>query len=185
LIRKEERDVEVRWHPDNIGEVTVYVGGQKFETRAVHPGFDGVTARQWLAARRELRGADPQRETHDRQIVLQAVQAIRDRSTSVTTLAGLIAEDWSPTQIKQEEDRLFISFDVTTARQEQPTAFDGMGQVIPDEDYADDVTLATQDNLSVPAAARPVAAPPAAIPVVSSPDMHGGTPTQHPWKITE
>lgn len=181
MTSKEERDVEVRWHPDNIGQVTVYVGGQKLQVGAVHPGFEGVTAREWLAARRELRGADPQRKIHDRQIVLQAVDAIRKRSTAATTLAGLIAEDWSPARIKQEEDRLFIGFDMTANRQMPRAASDGLGQVIPDQDCDDETAMAIGSR---PAPTR-TTVPPAANPVVTTPDTPGNTPRSKPWKFSE
>ncbi|UFM64677.1 Mu transposase C-terminal domain-containing protein [Paracoccus sp. MA] len=184
---KEERNVEVRWHPDDIGQVTVYVQGQRFQVGSVLPGFDGVSAREWLAATRELRAADPARKTYDQQIALQAVAAIRERSTSATTLAGLIAEDWSPARIKYEEDRLFIGFNATVGRKTAPVASDGMGRVIPDEVGGEDRPAFPDTHHSPvsPIAARPALARPEPAHPATLPDMPVGASPSSIWKITE
>lgn len=174
MTTREERNVELRWHPDDIGEVTVYIGQERFEARAVHSGFDGVSAREWIAARRELNGAAPQRNAHDRQIVLHAIQAIRDRSTAATRLAGLIADDWSPKRIQQEEDRLFIGFHISSDKPHPRTASDGLGVVISDQD---DLDQASPQDMPQP----PVIAPA----LGASNDVPGKTSTPQPWKITE
>ena len=132
ITTRRERDVEVRWHPDDISAVTVYVAGQKFQVGAVQEGFEAVTAREWLAACRALRAGDPHARAYDRKIVMKAIQAIRDRSSSATKLAGLIAEDWSPERIRQEEDRLFLGFSVADEHAPPAIAADGLGRSIPD-----------------------------------------------------
>ena len=180
MTRKEERDIEVRWHPDDIGAVTAYVGGQKFHVRAVVPGFEGVSARQWLASVRELRATDPARKTHDRKTIMAAIKAIETRSTAATTLAGLLVDEWSPERFRQEEDRYFIGFRIAVDGQAQPVAADGIGRSIPDPQRGDFVPAASPAPTDRAAPARWNE-----IPAAVTPDMPGTASAAGSWKITE
>lgn len=155
MTSRTAREVEVRWHPDDIGTVTVYVDGRKIQVGATVPGFNGVTARQWLAMRRELRAVDPARKAYDVRTIQVAIQAIDARSSAAMTVAGLLVDEWSPERIKQEEDRLFIGFRVTPDQQGEPRAADGIGRSIPDPEAHELPSAAPADR---PAPQGPVSA---------------------------
>lgn len=179
MLHKEGRDVEVRWDPENIGSVTVYAGNQKFDVGAVLPGFDGVSARKWIAAIREVRASNQRRQSCERRVILAAIDAIEARSTEATQLAGLLVDEWSPERIRQQEDRLFIGFGVVEDRPVQPVAGDRIGRSI--------ATPVSQGPASDERAARPAPAHPA----IASPtettvtDTAGPAPAAGSWKITE
>ncbi|WP_158644597.1 Mu transposase C-terminal domain-containing protein [Paracoccus jeotgali] len=183
LLHKEERDVEVRWHQDNIGAVTVHVGSRKFTVGAVHPGFDGVSARQWIAGIRAARASDPRQRYCERQVVVDANAAIEARSTAATRLAGLLVDDWSPERILREEERLFIGFGVVADRPMQPVAGDGIGRTVPDADVG---TAGDREDISPTkfASTRP------ALPHGEKDHAHytsdtSPTSVASTWKITE
>ena len=182
MTSKEDRDVEVRWHPDDMGTVTVYLGGKKLQVGTAVPGFDGVTARQWLAACRELRSVDPARRTFERETVWAAIRAVEARSTAATTLAGLLVDDWSPARFQHEEDRLFIGFRVTNDRQAQPAAVDGIGRLIPDPEICD---LLQIGPVSRPAPSDPVTSRSAGTPAAAAEDAPPTEPSAGSWTITE
>lgn len=179
MLHREERNVEVRWNPENIGSVTVYAGGQKFDVGAVLPGFDGVSARKWIAAIREVRAANQRRQSCERKVILAAIDAIEARSTEATQLAGLLVDEWSPERIRQQEDRLFIGFGVVEDRPVQPVAGDRIGRPI-----AAPVSQgpAFDERAARPAPAHPAIASPAETTVT---DTTGPAPAAGSWKITE
>lgn len=172
MTTPEERNVEVRWHPDDIGTVTVYAGDQKFEVGTVLPGFDGVSARQWVAATRELKAGNPGRKSYDRQMIHAAITAIEGRSTAATRMAGLLVDEWTPERIRDLEASLYIGFHAGGDSPAQPAAADGIGRSIPDPEVQ---------------APRPAASP--AIPVPGPapvhPDLSDTAPETQPWSITE
>lgn len=172
ILRRGERDVEVRWHPDDISRVNVYAGGQNFEVRAVHDGFQGVSARQWLAATRELRSTHAARTTRDRESVLEAVSAIKARSTAATKLAGLLVDEWSPERIRREEQRLFTGFSISGEKQAPVRETDGLGRSIPE-----------QEGPSAPSTAQPSAPSGLARDVAATGPTEQKAPTT--WTITE
>ncbi|SIT12772.1 Mu transposase C-terminal domain-containing protein [Paracoccus saliphilus] len=182
MASKEERNVEVRWHPDDIGTVTVYADRQKFEVGTVLPDFEGVSARQWVAGVRELKAANAEHKTADRKVVMAAIKAIDARSTAATRLAGLLVDDWTPERIKQEEDRLFIGFNCADDKPARAVATDGIGRSIPG--------LKTHQPAPVQSLAPPVPAGP--VPprtedphAANTPSQTGSAHAADPWKITE
>ena len=170
MTNREERNVEVRWHPDDIGTVTVYAGDQKFEVGTVLPGFDGVSARQWVAATRELKAGNPGRRSHDRQMIHAAIAAIEGRSTAATQMAGLLVDEWTPERIRDLEASLYIGFHAGGDKPAQPAAADGIGRSIPDPEMQ---------------APRPAASPAIPVPAPTNPDLPDATPATQPWSITE
>lgn len=181
MTSRTARDVEVRWHPDDMGAVTVYVDGRKMQVGTTIPGFDGVTGRQWLAMRRELRAVDPARKAYDAKTIQTAIQAIDARSSAAMTVAGLLVDDWSPERIKQEEDRLFIGFRVTPDKQAEPRAADGIGRTIPDPEGRALPPVAPADR---PALQKPVLAR-SASPVTATTEAPAAPLAADPWTIAE
>ncbi|RDD72235.1 Mu transposase C-terminal domain-containing protein [Paracoccus versutus] len=172
MTNREERNVEVRWHPDDIGTVTVYAGDQKFEVGTVLPGFDGVSARQWVAATRELKAANAERKAYDRQMIHAALRAIEGRSTAAIRLAGLLVDEWSPERIRDLENSLYIGFNAGSDKPARPAAADGLGRSIPDPEAQ---------------APRPGACPasPVTGPAPTIADLPDAAPAAQPWSIME
>ncbi|MRX51248.1 hypothetical protein GI374_12490 [Paracoccus sp. S-4012] len=110
---------------------------------------------------------DPQRKADDRESVMNAIQAIRDRSTEATALAGLLVDGRSPERVRQEEDRLFVGFSLKgeTDSLTQPMAADRIGRTIVGPESTDQPPVPT---MTPPAPAAPrtvqVVTPPASIP---------------------
>lgn len=169
MTNREERNVEVRWHPDDIGTVTVYAGEQKFEAGTVLPGFDGVSAGQWVAATRELKAANAGRKSYDRKMIHAAIKAIEGRSTAATRMAGLLVDEWTPERIGHLEASLYIGFNAGGDKPAQPAAADGIGSSIPDPEVH---------------APRPGAIP-VTRPAPANPHLPDAAPTTKPWSITE
>lgn len=130
MMSRNARDVEVRWHPDDIGTVTIYIEGGQLQVGATFPGFEGVSAQQWLAARRQLQGVNPERKAYDITTIQVAIRAIEARGSAAVALAGLLVEDWTPERIKWEENRLFIGFHVAPDKQPPSLAADGIGRSV-------------------------------------------------------
>ena len=168
MTKREERDVEVRWHPDDIGRVTVYAGEQKFAVGTVLSGFDGVSARQWVAATRQLKAANAGRKIYDREMIHAAVTAIEERSTAATRMAGLLVVEWTPERIRDLGASLYIGFNVGGKKSAQAAATDGIGRSIP--------------GLEMHA---PLPALPAAGPASKNLDLPDASPGTQPWSITE
>lgn len=172
MTRKEGREVQVRWHPDDLGAVMARIDrdGEWFEVPSVETAFDGVTAQEWLAARRELQAADPDRKAFEQDVIRKAIMAIEGRSTDARTLAGLLVNVWTDERIKQEEARLFIGFRVVANRQAGRAA-DCLGRSIPDPVPNADAPMAT--DATAARSAAPVA------------DQVDEAPTTAVWRITE
>ncbi|MCJ8141048.1 Mu transposase C-terminal domain-containing protein [Falsirhodobacter halotolerans] len=168
MTKREERDVEVRWHPDDIGRVTVYAGEHKFEVGTVLSGFDGMSARQWVAATRRLKAANAGRKTYDQEMIHAAITAIEARSTAAAQMAGLLVDEWTPERIRGFEASLYIGFNVGGKKSAQPAATDGIGRSIPDLE------------IHAPLPALPVAGPAA-----KNLDLPDASPVTQPWSITE
>lgn len=131
MLQKKKRDVEVRWHPRNIGAIVAQIGDEWVEVGAVDEGFDGVTAQTWLAARRALWERDPERRRYDRQVINEAIKAIDARNSAAQLSAGMLVEDWDADRIEREEKRLFIGFKIADSKKPTKVA-GGVGRSIPD-----------------------------------------------------
>lgn len=184
MNNKEERDVKVRWHPDNIGHVTVYAGRQKMQVPAMLDGMDGVTAAQWIAACRNLSATAPNRKEFDQTAAHAAIRAIVERSTRASTLAGLLVDEWTPERVAYEEGKLFMNFRKSDAGP-AAVAADRIGVPITDFEYEDPRGEPTDIAPATPGAdSRGFGAPiPDPAPLAPSPDA-APRPTAI-WKLTE
>lgn len=70
------RDLQVRWLPENIGEIEVSVGDDWMTVEAVLPEFQGRTARDWTLCRNLIRRGDPAARNIAATVVASAFQEI-------------------------------------------------------------------------------------------------------------
>lgn len=125
MLRRRDRDIEVRWLPSDLGEIEVRVDNSWITVPAVMEELHGVGAELWMAAVREVRATDPERKRHDKEIMLAAMRDIRARSRDAQAAMGLLVDDWSDDRMRREEQKLMIGFEVGPAKAAIPKAGDG------------------------------------------------------------
>ncbi|WP_052954634.1 Mu transposase C-terminal domain-containing protein [Microvirga vignae] len=111
-IHQRKREVQVRWHPNDIGVISVEFDGGWHNVGAVHETFHGVKADEWLPAIKALRANNKLEAEIAEPIVRKAIQAIRDMNAAAEKRADLSVPDWSAERLEREENSLFIGFHV-------------------------------------------------------------------------
>ncbi|WP_254447282.1 Mu transposase C-terminal domain-containing protein [Ruegeria sp. HKCCA0235A] len=125
-----KRDVEVRWLPYDLGAVEVQLEGVWHHVPSVLSGFSGLHAQLWTEARRSLRAADPKKLKWREEVVVRAVNAIRNMNSDRRMEFGLIAQNWSEERYAATEKDYFSGFHVSVS-EKQPEARGGQyGQVL-------------------------------------------------------
>ncbi|MBN2741961.1 MAG: DDE-type integrase/transposase/recombinase [Rhodobacteraceae bacterium] len=109
-----EVELEVAWHPRDIGAILVYLGGEWVEVPALDERYRGVAAQTWLTAARQLKSANPRRKEFDHDTIFAAIKAIEDRNAQAMALAGLLVEEWTEEKLARAEKRLFMGFREST-----------------------------------------------------------------------
>ena len=107
MLRRDPEQVDVRWHPMDIGAVSVRLGSEWHTIPAVDDSLDGVPARTWLTAVRQVRSGAPKSKRTDMVAVREAIKAIDARNAAGMAAAGLNVEDWSPEAVAREERKNF------------------------------------------------------------------------------
>ncbi|EIE53051.1 transposase, putative [Citreicella sp. 357] len=95
LRREDSCTVNVRWHPKDIGAVSVQLGDRWHEVPSVDASLEGVSAQTWLTATRTVRAGNPKSNRLDLPAVRQAIKAIEERNEAAMVSASLNLEDWS------------------------------------------------------------------------------------------
>ena len=103
MLRRDPEQVEVRWHPMDIGAVSVRLGSEWHTIPAVDDSLDGVPARTWLTAVRHVRAGAPNSRRVDMVAVREAIKAIDARNAASMAAAGINVEDWSPDAMARAE----------------------------------------------------------------------------------
>lgn len=130
MRRKAPQDIKVRWHPKDIGEVSVYLGSEWITVPATDAALKGVAAQTWLTAVRQVRNAAPKANRLDNVAVRAAIKAIKTRNDMAMANANLNQEDWSEDRCKREEKNLLAG--ITFVEPAVPTKAKGtLGQEIP------------------------------------------------------
>jgi putative transposase len=137
-----ENQIDVRWHPRDMGAVEACLGDEWFEIRAVDPMMEGRAAMTWLNVTRSLRAADPKRKSFDRNVVLAAIDSIQERNAAAMAMAGLLVEDWSKERVKSIEATMFQGAFCSLRKDPTPLE-DGFGRSIPEPDRSDHDTAPT------------------------------------------
>lgn len=128
--RENPEKVSVRWHPKDIGVISVKRGKTWYEVPALDPALQCVAAQTWLTAVRHVRDAHPKSNRLDNVAVRDAIAAIKARNESAMAAAGLNLEDWSEKRCAKEEKTLLAGIDFVE-RKELRQAKDGLGMEIP------------------------------------------------------
>lgn len=145
MRRKDPHEVDVRWHPKDIGAISVRMGPEWFEIPAVDPSLQGIAAQTWLNAVRHVRAASPASNRVDMVAVREAIKAIGARNAKAMSAASLTLEDWSGDAVERAEARLLAGVEFVERKAPKQTA-GKVGREIPDDadpQFADPATAAS------------------------------------------
>lgn len=103
MRRKDPHMVDVRWHPKDLGAISVRLGKKWFEVPATDASLKGIAAQTWLTAIRRTRSANPTSNRLDSVAVREAIKAINDRNERAKQASSLNLEDWSEDRMERAE----------------------------------------------------------------------------------
>ena len=159
LRLKKPKSLKVRWHPKDIGAISVQVDNAWYTVPAVDTSLKGVAAQTWLTAVRQVKSSSPKSNRLDNVAVREAIKAISERNAQAMGKAGLNLEDWSDERRVREENKLLSG--VVFYEPQVPTqAKDDLGREIPSsaallgEDDADGKTQLKGARNSAPSSIR-------------------------------
>jgi putative transposase len=149
MLRRDPEQVEVRWHPMDIGGISVRLGSEWYTIPAVDDSLDGVPARTWLTAVRHVRAGAPKSSRVDMVAVREAIKAIDARTAASMAAAGINVEDWSPEAMARAERKNFAGVEFFERKAPQKADAEP-GHAIPDlsEVTGEDDTAATSGTSS-------------------------------------
>lgn len=111
LRRENPHEVDVRWHPKDIGAISVQIGKSWFEIPALDSSLDGVAAQTWLTAVRHTKSANPKSNRMDNVAVRAAIKAIAARNEQAKLASSLNLEDWSDERMEHAETNLLAGIE--------------------------------------------------------------------------
>jgi putative transposase len=127
MLRRRKHEVNIRWYSEDLGAIAVEVDGEWFEVPAVFRRFDGVRAQSYLAARRALQARFKYEATLQESVVFKAIDDIEAINGNAMRRVGLLVDAWSPKRLRQEEDKLFIGFEIEPDLHSAPLPGDHLG----------------------------------------------------------
>jgi putative transposase len=134
LLRNDDREVNIRWYPSDIGAVAVEIDGEWIEVPSVFKRYQGVTATTWQATLTSLRMSSKRSQKLNERVIDQAITAIEDLNSDAMAAIGMLQEDWSPERIARDEDDLLgffqDDFDLDDPSTELGSRDGGFGTVI-------------------------------------------------------
>ena len=135
----EPKRVDVRWDPENLGAISVYLEGAWQVVPALYDRFDGMHFHDWVKVRRALRAKSASRKEWNQEVVFNAIDQIEDMVKDRGMAFKIIDTTISDKEFKKIEENLFSSFRIDD--KPRLTADDnGPGHVItpraPDPDIA-------------------------------------------------
>lgn len=130
MLRKDPHEVDVRWHPKDIGAISVRIGKAWFEIPALDSTLDGVAAQTWLTAVRQTKSANPKANRMDNVAVREAIKAIAARNEQAKLASSLNLEDWSDERMEHAETNLLAGIEFFE-RKEPTQQKDVLGHEIP------------------------------------------------------
>ncbi|SFF21277.1 putative transposase [Sulfitobacter brevis] len=102
--------VDVRWDPENLGAVSVYLEGAWQVVPSVHDRFVGMHFHDWMKVRRALRAKSASRKIWNQEIVFNAIDQIEDLVKDRSMAFGIIDTTISDEQFSKIQADLFSSF---------------------------------------------------------------------------
>ncbi|WHQ83245.1 Mu transposase C-terminal domain-containing protein [Tritonibacter mobilis] len=151
LRREHPEKVSVRWHPKDIGAISVKWGKTWCNVPALDTSLQGVAAQTWLTAVRHVRDANPKSNRLDNVAVRDAITAIKARNEAAMAAAGLNLEDWSEKRCAKEEKKLLAGIEFVE-RKELRQVKDGLGMEIP---ASSELTVAAEKPSTPETPAKP------------------------------
>jgi putative transposase len=130
MRRKDPHEVDVRWHPKDIGAISVRIGKGWFEIPALDSTLNGVAAQTWLTAVRRTKSANPKANRMDNVAVREAIKAISERNEQAKLASSLNLQDWSEKRMAQAEENLVAGIEFFE-RKELLQQQDTLGHHIP------------------------------------------------------
>lgn len=106
MRRKDPHMVDVRWHPKDIGAISVRLGKEWYQVSALDSSLKGVAAQTWLTALRHTRSTNPTSNRLDSLAVRSAIKAINARNEQAKLGSSLNLEDWSEKRMERAENDL-------------------------------------------------------------------------------
>lgn len=110
LLHNDDREVNIRWYPADIGACAVEINGEWIEVPAVLERFQGVTATTWQATLHSLRMSSKRSQKLSERVIDDAISAIEDLNSNAMAALGILQEDWSDERIAREEADLLGFF---------------------------------------------------------------------------
>ena len=104
------QELEVRWHAEEIGEIEVKVGDEWHTIQSVLPEFFNRPARDWIAARQQIRRGDPQVRQASNIVIAKALKEIDRLNTAAGERAGILSERWDEAMLERFEANMLIGF---------------------------------------------------------------------------
>ncbi|SEL38930.1 hypothetical protein SAMN05216208_0001, partial [Roseovarius nanhaiticus] len=102
--------VDVRWDPEDIGAISVYLEGAWHVVPSVYDRFSGMHFHDWMKVRRALRAKSASRKAWNQEIVFNAIDQIEDLVKGRSMAFGIIDTTISDEQFKKIEGDFFSSF---------------------------------------------------------------------------
>ncbi|SFA84436.1 putative transposase [Poseidonocella pacifica] len=112
MLRRRKHEVNIRWYSEDLGAIAVEVDGKWIEVPSVYRRFDRVSAQTHLAARRALQARFKNEAALQEDVVFKAIDDIEAINGDAMRRVGLLVDAWSPERLRQEEDNLFIGFQI-------------------------------------------------------------------------
>lgn len=140
LLRNEDREVNIRWYPDDIGAVAVEINDEWIEVPSVFKRYQGVNATTWQATLNSLRMSSKRSQKLNESFVDQAISAIEKLNSNAMAALGILQEDWSDGRIAREESMLLgffqDDFDVNDPSIELGKRDSGFGTVVSETTFS-------------------------------------------------
>jgi len=135
----ESKLVDVRWDPEDLGAISVYLEGAWHVVPSVYDRFSGMHFHDWMKVRRALRAKSASRKAWNQEIVFNAIDQIEDLVKDRAMAFGIIDTTISDEQFKKIEGDFFSSFRMDDTPRLKADA-NGAGRIItpraPDPDVA-------------------------------------------------
>ncbi len=120
MLRRRKHDVNIRWYSEDLGAIAVEVDGEWLEVPSVFRRFDRVRAQSYLAARRALQARFKHEAALQESVVFKAIDDIEAINGNAMRRVGLVVDAFSPERLQQEEDKLFIGFEIEADHESAP-----------------------------------------------------------------
>jgi putative transposase len=141
LLHNEDREVNIRWYPSNIGAAAVEIDGEWIDVPSVFKRYQGVTATTWQATLNSLRMSSKRSQKLNESVIHKAISAIEELNSNAMAALGILQEDWSDERISREEEELLgffqDDFDLDDPSIELGNRNGGFGTVISETSFPD------------------------------------------------